>query len=68
MRGGNMPVRELPGLVQVQAEMGDNLGFVEGRGEIQIGGSVVDGIGVQNHQPIHLARIQIGDKLLEAAI
>ena len=51
----------------MRAQMRDDIGLVEGVGKVQIGGRVVDRVGVENHQPIHLARIQIGDQRLEIA-
>jgi hypothetical protein len=43
------------------------LALLKAVGKIQIGGRVVDGIGIENHQPIHLARVEIGNQRLEIA-
>ena len=60
-----MPVRNLSCLVYVRTEMDDSLSLVEGRGKFKIGGSVIDWIGIENHQPIHLTRVQIGNQRLQ---
>ena len=54
-------------LVVVRAQMRHDLRFVECGREIQIGGRVVDRIRVQDDQPIHFARIEIGHQLLKIA-
>ena len=45
-----------------------HLRLVEGRRKLQIGRRVVNRIGIQNHQPIHFARIEIGNKRFEIGI
>ena len=67
VRGGNVPVGDRARLVHVRTEMGDDLCLVEGRGELEIGWHRVDGVGIQNHKPIHLPGIQIGNQRLNIA-
>ena len=67
MRRRNMPVRNLARLVKVRAKVRHNLCLVKGIEKTKIGGSGVDGVGIQNHQPIHLARIQIPNQRLQIA-
>ena len=58
-------MRNLAGLVQMRSQMRHHLGFVESRCELQIRRRGIDRIGVQNHQPIHLAGIHIRNQRLE---
>ena len=63
---GNVPVGDLSGFVDVRTEMGDRLRFVERSGKLEIGGRGVDGVGVEDDEPIHLAGVEIGDERLDA--
>ena len=58
-------MRNLPRLVHMRAELRDDLCLVQGRGKLEIPRSGVDGVGIQNHQPIHLARIQVRNQRLQ---
>ena len=67
VRSGNVPVRDLASLVEVRAQMCNYIRFIEGRGEVEIGRRGVDGIGVENHQPIDFAGIEIGNQGLDSS-
>ncbi len=59
MRGGNVPVRYLPSLVDVRTKVGDCLRLLESRCKFEVGRRGIDRIGIQNYQPIHLAGVEI---------
>ena len=61
----DMPVRELRGLVHMRAEMNDGLDLAQARIELQIGGSRVDRVAVKDDQPVHIARVHVGDQRLQ---
>ena len=58
----NMPVRNLPCFIQMRAKMRYYISLVKGLGEVQVGRRGIDRIGIENHQPIHLAHIQVRDQ------
>ncbi len=59
-----MPIGGRSRLVDIQAQVSDRLRVSHGLFEIQIRRRVVDRIGIQNYQPVDLARIQVIDQLL----
>ena len=56
------PMTALRGLVIVEGEMNAQAHLVEGRGEVEIGWSVVDGVAAEDQQQIHLAGRHVGNE------
>ena len=67
VRRRNVPVRFVSSLVVMRTQMCNYLCLIERCRKLQIRGSRVDGVGVQNHQPIHLARVEISHQRLQVA-
>ncbi len=62
MRCGDMPVRDGPRLVDMRAQMHHRLRFVESSCEVEIGGRGIDGVRVEQDEPIDLTRVQVSDQ------
>ncbi len=68
MRSGDMPMREMAGLVVVRAEMRNDLRFGKGVGEAEVFGSGINRVGIQDDEPVNLAGIEVGDEFLEVTV
>src|SRR5262249_26998102 len=65
MSGIDVPLSYLSGFVRMKPEMNECIDFVQRRLDLQIFWRRVEGIGVEHNQPLHLARIHVGDQILE---
>ncbi len=65
MRRWNVPLRILPGLVHVRAKVRSHLRLFKCCRKIQISRRIINRIGIQNHQPVYFARIQIRNQRLQ---
>src|SRR6185437_12129635 len=64
----DVPMGFKAGFVAVIAKVNYRSDFVEGGGELQVGGRVVDRVGVEDDQPVHFARVHVGYQRLEVIV